>query len=151
MRWRGGRKSGTSLCGGGIRGEKRFLNGRGRQGQDGGALWARGALSGKQLRGGEGEVSALGLLLPPPAGRERGQPRGPERRRQRTAMGRQRERAGEEAAGEREGAGGMGKVSVKAGGGRCSPLRPLSFPSGKSDVGAGGAWGGRGWGRCPPL
>lgn len=32
--------------------------GRGRLGQDGGALWARGALSGKQLRGGEGEVSA---------------------------------------------------------------------------------------------
>lgn len=76
---------GLVLCGGGIRGEKRPVNGRGRgrQGQDGGALWVRGALSGKQLRGGEGEVSALGLLLPPPAGRERRQTGRMERRRQR--------------------------------------------------------------------
>lgn len=38
--------------------------GRGRPGQDGGALWARGALSGKQLRGGEGEVSAGPAAVP---------------------------------------------------------------------------------------
>lgn len=141
------RWGGTSLRGGGIRGEKRPVNGRGRQGQDGGALWARGALSGKQLRGGGEEVSALGLLLPPPAGRERRQTGGTGRRRQRTERG---------GGGRREGRGrgdgeGEGKAWWWGGGYVLPPPRPLSFPTAKLGLGRHrDCLGEGGWGRCPP-
>lgn len=109
------------MCGGGIRGAKR-CDGRGRQGQDGGALWAGGVRSGKQLRGGEGEVSAPGRPSPPPPRRHRGQPRG--RRggdRAERGAGKQGERAGGRRRQEKgKGSGGWGRRGVML------PFRPLS-------------------------